>query len=738
MDNNDQPRDADDTQLTVGPWRLGRTLGEGASGRVCLGKHHKTGRFAAIKVINKDKTQGTTTSIQEAGCDIEHAIEREIVVMNIPAHPNTIELYEIWDSRDEIYLVLEYVSGGDLLQYMTRKRFLPEKEVARLFKQLITGLSHLHRFSIYHRDLKHENLMMDQNGNVKIGDFGMAALQPDGEKFTSACGSPNYAAPEVVQGLPYNGSTADIWSSGVILYGMLTHQLPFDDPDTSTILGRIVWAEYKLPRSISLEAADLIKRMLELDPDRRIKLECIPEHPFLTKHRSRIPSQPLDGAIRSHVVQDLSQHTGMKEARQIDMDIVTRLKALWMSQDEAVLANKVLFQEKSQERLFYDLLLQRHIGGLPTKTTNDIVLQLEIPTAPVKSGFYGSNFTKVDREAPFIYREALVVVGTEPESMVPGWARKFAGLDLNSGATGDENRFGGRAPGGNGQPNAPRGLRSPLTLLPRGLDHKHGEPTSHIDNDIPNPSQTLPVEEVKSVLSGRFGQLGVLKGCLKALSGRKTYKRKVRKIQSRRSVLFTGSQIGTGNGGPHRLLRLGKQSGRPVGPVSGTGTGGVSTRISVFMQEKPQKEEPFPQQKATQGELGSLHQGRKGSHVGRAPLALLNTSQRKQTIFFHEPVTKSRKRLNSIFSIWQSYGAGHVRMSESNIVWTDASVKKRSRRPFVCTVRLAELDGGTTIAVSRESGSAARLNGVVAELIELLSAYNIRRKEEDVGSESVC
>ncbi|KAK6508063.1 hypothetical protein TWF506_010171 [Arthrobotrys conoides] len=728
-----------ETPLTVGPWRLGRALGEGASGRVCLGKHQKTGRFAAIKVINKDKTQGTTTSIQEAGCDIQHAIEREIAVMNIPAHPNMIELYEIWDSQDEIYLVLEYVSGGDLLQYMTRKRFLPEKEVARLFKQLITGLSHLHRFSIYHRDLKHENLMMDQNGNVKIGDFGMAALQPAGQRFKSACGSPNYAAPEVVQGFPYNGSTADIWSSGVILYGMLTHQLPFDDPDTSVVLSRIVCAEYKLPRSISFEAADLIKRMLELDPARRINLENILEHPFITKYQSQVPSIPQRASAQSYTTRDARLPVGPSQVQRVDMDIVAKLKALWMTQDEVALANKVLFQElvripkpsldrlklinkrgrTSLERLFYDLLLERHVGGQPTKVSSDIILKLNTAAVPHSLDSDGLPFTKAYWDTPFPYREMPIPFDPAPELTIPEWTRKFGAPGLNARTIDGEKTVA------DNRPEIHRGVRSPLGPLVERMERELEQVQAEAllaGNDDGAQSHIQPVAEGNTALK-RVGELNVLKAYLKVLSSRKTYRRKVRKSQSRRSVIFTGSQLGM-DIAARRLPGLGKQVQKLTIPLPFTDED-PKCRPTVGLK-KPQEGKLFYELEVVEDRLKPPRHRENGSHDERAPLALLNTSQRKQTFFSHEPVTKTRKRFNSILSIWQSYGAGHVRMDGSNIVWRDAIVKKPgSRRPFVCMIRLAELDGGTVVTVSRERGSAARLGRIVAEFMELISARYI-------------
>ncbi|KAF3120446.1 hypothetical protein TWF703_002604 [Orbilia oligospora] len=735
METNSKPQDVSEMLLTVGPWRLGRALGEGASGRVCLGKHQKTGRFAAIKVINKTKAQGTTTSIQEAGCDIQHAIEREIVVMNIPTHPNMIELYEIWDSRDEVYLVLEYVSGGDLLQYMTKKRFLPEKEVARLFKQLITGLSHLHRFSIYHRDLKHENLMMDQHGNVKIGDFGMAALQPAGKMFTSACGSPNYAAPEVVQGLPYNGSAADIWSSGVILYGMLTHQLPFDDPDTSAILSRIVCAEYKLPRSISFEAGDLIKRILELDPAKRIKLEKILEHPFITKYQNLATSVPLGTAIQNHTIQNTSIHIVLSRVQQVDMDIVAKLKALWMTQDEAALAKKVLFQETSLERLFYDLLLIRHVGGQPAQVSSDIILNLNTTIVPPKLDLDDFSFTKVDRRTPFLFWGTPIPVELGPKPTVQERAQKFKGPNFPK-TLGDEERLCNKALGSNNQPEIHHSVQSPLAPLIEKTkceleEYPPQPPPPHAGSDDRAQLHIQPVGEKKSALERRVRQLNIVKACLEVLSSRNIYKRKVRRSQSRRSVIFTGSQLGVGNAAWHRLPGLGKQIQKTNIPAPSMDVHKVLGCLPTVGLEKPHEGKLVYEEGVAEDGTKYPRPMGNGSHDERALLALLNRSQRKQTVFSPEPVTKTRRRFNSILSIWQSYGAGHVRMDGQNIVWRDAMVTKGSRRPFACMIRLVELNGGTVITVSRERGPAARLSGIVAEFIELLFAHNIRGRDED-------
>ncbi|EPS40539.1 hypothetical protein H072_5618 [Dactylellina haptotyla CBS 200.50] len=269
--------------------------------------------------------------------------------MSIVSHPNTTQLYEVWGSRDEIYLILEYVSGGDLLQYMAKKNFLSESEASHLFGQLIAGISYLHDLSIYHRDLKHENLIIDHRGNLKIADFGMAALQPRGTQFTSACGSPNYAAPEVIQGLPYNGSHADIWSSGIVLYGMLTHRLPFDDPDTAVILNRVIHAEYQIPASLSSEASNLVACMLKVNPRERITLDHIEAHPFLKTKPPQVSSPEKEktwlGTDCLTIDQDAIQNA--------DVGVISKLKMLWMNRDEESLARAVTTDKFSQERKIY-------------------------------------------------------------------------------------------------------------------------------------------------------------------------------------------------------------------------------------------------------------------------------------------------------------------------------------------------------------------------------------------------
>ncbi|TRM65318.1 kinase-like domain-containing protein [Schizophyllum amplum] len=183
--------------------------------------------------------------------------------MKLTDHPNILRLYDVWETSTELYLVLEYVQGGELFEHICNNGRLEADEGARYFQQIISAVEYFHRFDIAHRDLKPENILLDQDGNVKIADFGMATLQAAGSLLTSSCGSPHYAAPEIiVEGATYDGAAADVWSCGVVLYAMLVGTLPFDDPDLEVMFEMIKAVDYVLPPDIDPFAQDLISKML--------------------------------------------------------------------------------------------------------------------------------------------------------------------------------------------------------------------------------------------------------------------------------------------------------------------------------------------------------------------------------------------------------------------------------------------------------------------------------------------
>ncbi|XP_014521790.1 CBL-interacting serine/threonine-protein kinase 1 isoform X2 [Vigna radiata var. radiata] len=263
----------------LGKYELGRTLGEGNFGKVKLARDTNSGKLFAVKILEKNKIIDLNNTDQ---------IKREISTLKLLKHPNVVRLYEVLASKTKIYMVLEYVNGGELFDKIASKGKLEEAEGRKIFQQLIDGVSFCHNKGVFHRDLKLENVLVDAKGNIKITDFNLSALpqhfRDDGLLHTT-CGSPNYVAPEILANKGYDGGTSDIWSCGVILYVILTGYLPFDDRNLAVLY-------QKIPRWLSAGARNMIKRMLDPNPKTRITMTMIKEDEWFKE--DYIPANPED------------------------------------------------------------------------------------------------------------------------------------------------------------------------------------------------------------------------------------------------------------------------------------------------------------------------------------------------------------------------------------------------------------------------------------------------------------
>ncbi|WRT67120.1 uncharacterized protein IL334_004086 [Kwoniella shivajii] len=343
----------------IGPWRIGRTIGKGASGRVKIAKHSKTGQYAAIKIVPKHAfLMNSRMSMSDAGAKHDKAvlgIEREIVIMKLIDHPNVMSLYDVWETAKELYLVLEYVEGGELFDYLVSQGRLPPDEASRYFQQIAAGVDYCHRFNICHRDLKPENLLLDAEKNIKIADFGMAALEPSDKLLETSCGSPHYASPEIVAGMSYHGAASDIWSCGVILFALLTGRLPFDDENIRILLQKVKNGRFVMPADLPIDAKDLITRMLVVEPEKRITMAEIMRHPFCQR------KQDTDSGRRINLVEPPRLEEiarPVRSEREIDRDILRNLRTLWNGTSEKEIVVSLLSNEKTWEKAFYFLLLQ--------------------------------------------------------------------------------------------------------------------------------------------------------------------------------------------------------------------------------------------------------------------------------------------------------------------------------------------------------------------------------------------
>ncbi|CAL9149572.1 unnamed protein product [Musa hybrid cultivar] len=275
----------------LGKYVLGRTLGEGNFGKVKYAKHVETGQAFAVKILDRSRVQSLNFSDQ---------IKREIGTLKLLKHPSVVRLHEVSASKTKIYMVLEYVNGGELFDKIALKGRLSEREGRKLFQQLIDAVSYCHDKGVYHRDLKPENVLVHGKGNVKVSDFGLSALPQhvgnDGLLHTT-CGSPNYVAPEVLKNRGYDGARSDIWSCGVILYVILTGSLPFDDRNLAVLCqkacsGLIFRGDTKIPRWLSPDAQDLLRRMLDPNPITRIDVAGIKAHDWFKQDYT--PVIPID------------------------------------------------------------------------------------------------------------------------------------------------------------------------------------------------------------------------------------------------------------------------------------------------------------------------------------------------------------------------------------------------------------------------------------------------------------
>ncbi|KAF2083227.1 Pkinase-domain-containing protein [Saccharata proteae CBS 121410] len=362
----------------IGPWQLGKTIGEGGCSRVRVVRHSTTNQYGAAKIISKKiaekvRVESLIHLYKSAEKDphmmanmklLPFGLEREIVIMKLLEHGNIVKLYDVWENRSELYLIMEYVSGGELFDYIDECQGMKEIEVVYLFRQIVAALLYCHRLHIHHRDLKPENILLDRNTfQIKLADFGMAALQPEGRWLTTPCGSPHYAAPEVLRYKKYDGGQADVWSCGVILFLMLVGRPPFAYPegkeDLNHLFKLIAKAQFEMPDDLSIEAQDLIGKILVPDPKRRITIEGIWNHPFLHKYNEEFGYGPEESRSEYWIgprpkIEDWS----VFRLEDIDREILRNMRTLWHSVREEILVQKLLSKEANQEKYFYSALLK--------------------------------------------------------------------------------------------------------------------------------------------------------------------------------------------------------------------------------------------------------------------------------------------------------------------------------------------------------------------------------------------
>lgn len=286
------------TADTLKNYTIKKVLGEGAFGKVKLALHNHSKQKVAIKILEKKRIKSELD---------RKLVSRELQILKILRHPNIMQLYEILEDDSCLYLITEFAGRGELLSYITSRQRVNENAACRFFQQLIDGLEYIHKINVVHRDLKPENLLIDDKDNIKIADFGLSNVYKEGERLRTGCGSPAFAAPEMIRFGRYHPPGVDVWSSGVILYTMLAGYLPFEGSDTQDLYKKILKGKFKIPAFFSLDAVDLLNKMLVVTPKKRISIAEIKSHKWFKLYRgyTDIPKGlimgyneiPIDNAI---------------------------------------------------------------------------------------------------------------------------------------------------------------------------------------------------------------------------------------------------------------------------------------------------------------------------------------------------------------------------------------------------------------------------------------------------------
>ncbi|CAI2366178.1 unnamed protein product [Moneuplotes crassus] len=260
-------------QTNVDFYRAGKILGKGAFGKVSLALHKLAKKLVALKLLNKELIKSDSS---------KDKVMQEVKILKRFRHPNVVKLYETFESDKHIVVVMELCAGGDLLNYVRKRRRLKETYAKYIFKQIIEGIAHVHSKGILHRDIKLDNILLDGKGIIKIADFGVSRIVKNIEdKMTEQCGTPAYIAPEILRDNGYYGFACDLWSAGVVLYAMLYGTVPFKANNMQDLHKLIMKSKYSLKDDISEEARDLLKCLLERDPTKRFTVMDIMAHEWM-------------------------------------------------------------------------------------------------------------------------------------------------------------------------------------------------------------------------------------------------------------------------------------------------------------------------------------------------------------------------------------------------------------------------------------------------------------------------
>jgi len=278
----------------IGDYEIAEAMGKNS--KVRIGIHKDTREKVAIKILRKDRLD--ETELIQARREI-YIMEKLTAIGN----PFIAKLYQAVETQEHFYIIMEYAENGEMLPYILKKKGLTEEESHKFFHQIISALRTCHSENIVHRDIKHQNILLDSNFNAKLIDFGLSNFVEEGTLRTTFCGTPAYAAPEILLGTKYDGPEVDIWSLGVVLYSMLTAEFPFKT------VSDILAGQFEEPNT-SPECIDLLKKLLTVERKNRATLNDVLNHPWT---KSWVHNCPL--CIDSFLGNDLTDNSSQKRRK---------------------------------------------------------------------------------------------------------------------------------------------------------------------------------------------------------------------------------------------------------------------------------------------------------------------------------------------------------------------------------------------------------------------------------------
>lgn len=368
-DRESKPNSQSTTKIISEFYRIGKILGKGAFGKVNLAIDRNTGDLVAIKSINKQYLSDFTSKSK---------VMQEVAILKKIRHKNIICLKDTFETDSHIIFALELCAGGDLLNYVRKRRKLNENTAKVVFKQILKALEYCHNNGVLHRDIKLDNILLDSKGNVKVGDFGVSKIVNEGEVMHDQCGTPAYIAPEILLDQGYTGFNIDIWSAGVVLYAMLYGTVPFKAHNMKDLHRSIILAKYSLKDTISPEAMDLIQKILEPDPTKRYTIAQILSHQWFVDIDEDI--ELFNDQEKEKILRDFTYTNTEKYNRNIDN--------LNMSRDE--MSNSCTSETFTEHHLStQNSLIRNH-------STKSVIL------AP-----FNSTITEVDAETKQMIRELM-------------------------------------------------------------------------------------------------------------------------------------------------------------------------------------------------------------------------------------------------------------------------------------------------------------------------------------------